>query len=60
MNIRNNIIEIKVKVDNKTYRLSPDTYNRILDIKGHLTLKEYIKKHIEQFNNERIKTNNQA
>lgn len=56
MNIRNNIIEIKVKIDNKIYRLSPDTYNRILDIKGNLTLKEYIKSNSKEY--ERFTTNN--
>lgn len=55
MNIQNNIIEIKIKVDNKTYKLSPETYNRILDIKGQLTLKEYIKKHSKEY--ERLTTN---
>lgn len=56
MNIRNNIIEIKVKIDNKIYRLSPDTYNRILDIKGNLTLKEYIKSNSKEY--ERFTKNN--
>ena len=56
MNITNNIIEIKVKIDNKTYRLSPDTYNKILDIKGHLTLKEYIKRNSKEY--ERFTKNN--
>lgn len=51
--MKNNIIEIKVKVENKTYKLSPDTYNKILDIKGNLTLKEYIKNHIKDFNNDK-------
>lgn len=51
--MQSNIIEIKVKVDNKTYRLKPETYNRILDIKGHLTLKEYIKKNNKDFNNDK-------
>lgn len=49
----NNIIEIKVKVENKTYKLSPETYNKILDLKGTLTLKEYIKKNIKDFNNDK-------
>ena len=49
--MKNNIIEIKVKVENKTYRLSPENYNKILDLKGNLTLKEYIKKNSKDFNN---------
>lgn len=47
------IIEIKVKIDGKTIKLSESEYNKILDNKEHLTIKEYAKKYILKDNQER-------
>lgn len=40
------IIEIKVKIDGKRIILNEKEYNKILDNKEHLTIKEYARKYI--------------
>ena len=40
------IIEIKIKIDGKTIILKESEYNKILDNKEHLTIKEYARKYI--------------
>lgn len=40
------IIEIKIKIDGKTIILNENEYNKILDNKEHLTIKEYARKYI--------------
>lgn len=44
------IQEIKIKVDNKTIKLKENEYNKILDNKEHLTIKEYARKYILKSN----------
>lgn len=43
------IVEIKIKVDGQIIKLKESEYNKILDNREHLTLKEYIKKNIKDF-----------
>ena len=40
------IIEIKVKIDGKRIILNEKEYNKILDNKEHLTVKEYVRKYL--------------
>ena len=40
------IIEIKVKIDGKRIILNEKEYNKILDNKEHVTIKEYARKYI--------------
>lgn len=44
------IQEIKIKVDNKIIKLKESEYNKILDNKEHLTIKEYARKYILKSN----------
>lgn len=41
-----NIVEVKIKVDGKTIILKESEYNKILDNKEHLTIKDYARKYI--------------
>ena len=40
------IIEIKIKVDGKRIILNEKEYNKILDNKEHLSIKDYARKYI--------------
>lgn len=40
------IIEIKIKIDGKRIILNEKEYNKILDNKEHLTIKEYVRKYL--------------
>lgn len=40
------IIEIRLKIDGKRIILNEKEYNKILDNKEHLTIKEYARKYI--------------
>lgn len=40
------IIEIKIKVDGKRIVLNEKEYNKILDNKEHLSIKDYARKYI--------------
>lgn len=47
------IIEIKIKIDGKTIILNENEYNKILDNKEHLTIKDYARKYLLKSNQER-------
>ena len=40
------IIEIRLKIDGKRIILNEKEYNKILDNKEHLTVKEYVRKYL--------------